>query len=517
MKTRPIRKIAFIEPKSPGSHVYSKWGLPRLGTIQLGTILKEAGYEISVYLEEIGGIDFEEVFECDAVGISTITSTAPRAYEMANQIRKAGIPVFMGGPHVSFLVREALEHCDYVLRGETEETIIPFIKALESGSGMEGVRGLSRMDGELLLENEMPAQCLDLDRFPFPDFKLIKGSKRKNSDTTITPIMTSRGCPFGCNFCSVTRMFGRNYRYRSTDNVIAELKEKQHEWIFFYDDNFAAHKQHTKELLTKMIELGITPKWSAQVRIDIAKDDELMDLMVKAGCTCVYIGLESINPKTLLALNKGQTPEDMASAIDAIHKHGINIHGMFIFGSDNDDLKTIRQTVKFAKRTGLTSVQFMILVPLPGTPVFQQMEAEGRLLSRDWGYYDAHHVVFQPKNMSYLDLQKYTIKAMIKFYSLRQIFNRLNQFDIWAMVVRAYGWRMTRQMRRNSREFVANLKEQYRNAGKGLASAKHEIEFKARRTSDDLKAVFQAINWEKIKKIKDERLAEWRKKKLHAH
>lgn len=513
MLSLPIRKIVFIEPKSPGNHIYSKWGLPRLGTLQLGTILKEAGYEVKIYIEDIKGIDFDEVFDADAVGISTITSTAPRAYEMANQIRKAGIPVFMGGPHVSFLAEEALQYCDYVLKGETEETIIPFIEAVKSGRGFEAIPGLAWKDGGTLKSNPIAEHCMDLDRYPIVDLDLVTGSKKFQGDLSVTPIMTSRGCPFGCNFCSVTRMFGRRYRFRSVENVLAEIRARKPEYIFFYDDNFAANPQHTKELLRAMIAEGLTPKWSSQVRIDVAKDPELMDLMRRSNCVLVYIGLESINPKTLKALNKGQTPQEIEKAIGTINSYGINIHGMFIFGSDHDDTQTMRQTVRFAKKTELATVQFMILTPLPGTPVFEQMDAEGRLISKDWGYYDAHHVVFQPKNMSFLQLQKQTIKSMIKFYSLPQILNRLNRFDIWTMAVRAYGWRMTRKTRRNMRDFTAHLKDLYAQAGHGLSNTRHGIELKARKTSDDIKEYFCTINLDRIRKMKQNQINHWRSTK----
>ncbi|MFH1830976.1 MAG: radical SAM protein [Pseudomonadota bacterium] len=514
MTERPIRKIVFIEPKSPGSHIYSKWGLPRLGILMLGAILKKAGYEVKVFLEEIKGIDFDDVFDADLVGISSITSTAPRAYEMANLIRKAGIPVFMGGPHVSFLAEEALEHCDFVMCGEAEDVIIAFVKALESGKGFDDICGLAYKIENKIHKNKIAPHNCDLDRYPFPDFSLISGSKKFKGDLSITPIMTSRGCPFGCNFCSVTAMFGRRYRFRSVENVMAELRQKKPEWVFFYDDNFAANPKHTKELLQQMIDEHITPKWSAQVRIDVAKDLELLRLMKRAGCTYVYIGLESINRKTLEELNKGQTPEDIEKAIKIIHSFGINIHGMFIFGADNDDPKTIRATVKFAKKNEIASVQFMILTPLPGTHVFKMMAEEGRLLSRDWGYYDAHHVVFEPKGMSVLQLQKLTFKAMMKFYSFPQILSRLNRFDIWTMIIRAHGWRMTRKSRANMRGFVKQLKELYRQAGCGINSARHGIQLQARRTSDDIKEMMGRINIERIRKIKEERVKQWRATKI---
>lgn len=504
--TIPIKKIVFIEPKSPGFHVYSKWGLPRLGTIVLGTMLKSLGYEVKVFVEDIKGINFEDVFDADAVGISTITSTAPRAYDIANVIRKEGIPVFMGGAHVTFMADEALEHCDYVLRGEAEETILPFIQALEKGEGFENILGLSyrKKDGSII-HNEKAVQCMDLDKYPSPDFSLIHGNDKRNNDQSVTPIMMSRGCPFGCNFCSVTRMFGRNYRFRSVDSVIGELKKLNPSWTFFYDDNFAANRQHTKELLREIINQGIKTKWMAQVRIDIAKDPELLKLMQDSGCCYVYIGLESINPATLESMNKNQTVEQIEEAIRAIHKYGIRIHGMFIFGADQDDISTIRSTVKFAKKLKIESVQFMMLTPLPGTPVFQNMEEEGRLISRDWSYYDAHHVVFQPKKMNFWELQKETFKAMLRFYSWGQILGRFFKFDLWTMFIRTYGRRFVRKAKRSSKDFQKQLKKMYKQTGGSMHDAGVAIQLRARKTSDDIKESLKGINFDRIRRLKAER------------
>ncbi|MBN1283100.1 MAG: B12-binding domain-containing radical SAM protein [Proteobacteria bacterium] len=510
MSGLPIRKIVFIEPCAPGAHIYKKWGLPRMGTLILATILRDAGFEVKVFFEDIKGIDYDDVFDADLVGISTITSTAPRAYEMANIVRKAGIPVVMGGPHVSFLVEEALEHCDFVMRGEAEETIIPFIRALETGEGFESIPGLSWRYGNRIRSNDLPERCQDLDRYPFPDFDLVGGSKKFKGDLSITPIIMSRGCPFGCNFCSVTAMFGRRYRFRSVGNVMEELRQRKPSWVFFYDDNFVANPSHTKELLRAMIAEGISMKWSAQVRIDVARDPELLGLMKRAGCTIVYIGLESINARTLEALNKGQTPEEMEKAIRIINSYGINIHGMFIFGADHDDPATLRETVKFAKRNGLASVQFMILVPLPGTQVFNNLAAEGRLISRDWAYYDAHHVVFTPKGMSVLQLQTLTIKSMVRFYSFRQVVSKLLRLDMWGVVMRMYGWRMTRKSRANMRGFIKHLREAYAQAGTDITNARNEIHLKARKTTDDLKDLVNRVNLDRIREIKQERLRRWR-------
>ncbi len=490
MPTNRIKKIIFIEPKSPGYHIYSKWALPRLGTLILGTILKNHGYDVKIFIEEIKGININEIFEADAVGISTITPTAPRAYEMARQIKKLGIPVFMGGPHVTFMPAEALKYCDYVLRGETEETINDFIKFLEDGKNVEKIKGLSYKIGHHVVHNEVPPHCLDLDNFPIPDFTLIHGYEKSKAMKAITPIMTSRGCPFGCNFCSVTQMFGRRYRFRSCESVIEELKIRQPEWVFFYDDNFTANRERTKTLLTKMIERKITPPWSAQVRVDIAKDKELMELMQKSNCAQVYIGFESINPKTLEFFNKNQSLDEIKNAIRIIHQYKIKIHGMFITGAEHDDIHTIRETVKFAKKMKIESVQFVMLTPLPGTTVFKELDAEGRLISYDWSYYDGHHVVFKPKKMSFLDLQTETLRAMLKFYSFPQILKALNQFDLWTMVIRAYGRWFLRKWKINNIDFIEHLKHIYKQAGKEIHSAGQKTQLRASKTAEDIKEAF---------------------------
>lgn len=495
MEPKPIKNIVFIEPRSPDFHVYSRWGLPRLGIIVLGTILKNRGYNVQVFVEDIKGINFADVLKADAVGISTITSTAPRAYEIADILRKENIPVFMGGTHVTFMPNEALKHCNFVLRGEAEDTIIPFIEALSKEADFDKVRGLSyRSEDNQIIHNQAADKCLCLDKYPSPDLSLIHGNTLKKTDRSITPIMTSRGCPFGCTFCSVTRMFGRQYRFRSVENVISELERLKPKRVFFYDDNFAANRKHTKELLNEITLRGINIEWFAQVRIDIAKDPELLELMRQSRCRCLYIGLESINSLTLKALNKNQTVEEIEDAIKIIHSYGIKIHGMFIFGTDEDDISTIRKTVKFAKKLKIESVQFLVLTPLPGTPVFEKLDEEGRLISKDWSYYDAHHVVFRPRNMNFWELQKETIKAMVRFYSIGQILRGVLKFDLWTIVIRSYGRRLVHKSKRASRDFSSQLKNLCKQAGSSMHNRGIQIQLKARKKSDDLLKSIKKIN-----------------------
>ncbi len=482
-----MKKIIFIESRPPDYHVFSRMALPRLGTVLLGTILKKHGYEVKCYVETIQEIDLADLLTADLVGLSTITSTSRRAYDLADLLRTAGIPVFIGGPHVTFMTEEALEHCDYVLRGEADDVIVDFVRALEAGKGFESITGLSYRSGGRVIHNKETPLCKDINTLPAPDFSLIRGVEGQGiKKFSITPVMTSRGCPFDCSFCSVTAMFGQKYRFRAKELVIDELRAHMADgckWVFFYDDNFVAHKKRTKELLHDMIQAGITPHWTAQVRADVAKDQELMELMQRSKCHTVYIGFESINPATLKAYNKKQSLDDIEVCIKLLHKKGIRIHGMFVFGSDEDTTDTMEETVRFAKKNDLESVQFMILTPLPGTKTYRDLESEGRILSKDWSLYDAHHLVFQPKRMSYYELQAGTIDAVRRFYSVGQIAKRAVRLDLFNVALKTYGRSVTKKWIEKNQYFL--------DYAKALTAAGKNIELSAKKTAEDLKEKFR--------------------------
>ncbi|MCP3677985.1 MAG: B12-binding domain-containing radical SAM protein [Deltaproteobacteria bacterium] len=487
-KGKEIKKIIFIEAKPPDFHVFSRIPLPRLGTILLGTILKQAGYEVSSYVEEFADIELDDLLTADAVGLSTLTSTTPRSYEIADQLKKHGITVFMGGPHVTYIPDEAIEHCDYVMRGEADETILDFIHALEKGEGFEAIPGLTyRQDGNVV-HNKSVSICKDLDALPAPDYTILKGIGTDVYKLEIAPIMTSRGCPYDCSFCSVTSMFGHKFRYRAKEKVLDELrlhKEAGGKFVFFYDDNFTINRKRAKALLQSMIDEELTPRWTAQVSVDVAKDLELVKLMQKSKCYTVYIGLESINPETLKAYNKKQTVEDIENCISILHQHNINVHGMFVFGSDEDTVETIHATVDFAKRNNIETVQFLILTPLPGTRMYHELDQQGRIFSKDWSLYDAHHVVYKPKNMTYHELQVETMKATKRFYSVGQIIKRAVRLQVLTTSLKAYGRHMSKTWDRRNKYFVEYTKS--------ITDAGKILDLKAKQTAEDIKDKFRQI------------------------
>ena len=398
-------------------------------------------------------IHLSEITGADLICISTTTSTAIEAYHLADFARDQGKPVIMGGAHVSFLSEEALDHCDYVCRGEADLTFMPLISCIERGELPSKIPGVSYRQGEKIIHNP-DADWVDFNSVPFPDLSLFSGLKMSTY-----PVMTSRGCPFDCTFCSVTQMFGRKYRYRETEALLEELKQYQGRQVFFVDDNFAANPRRTKELLREMIRQDIKPsRWCTQVRTDAARDDELLQLMYDSNCRMVFVGMESVNPETLKSYNKKQDVEDIEYCIERFHKLGIMVHGMFVFGADEDSLQTIEETLDFALKNRIDTVQFLILTPLPGTKTFFDLEQDGRLLTRDWNLYDAHHVVFQPQQMSPYELQKATIQAFKKFYSIPNILKNLFTTGINSVAFRALGFWMVCSWERENRWFYSFLR-----------------------------------------------------------
>lgn len=452
--------ITFVEPKAPGLHIWQKFQLPRLGALLLGTTLEHAGHDVRVMYEEGRPLDWKRLRRSDIVCISTITSTAPRAYAIADKLRASGVPVILGGVHPTYLPNEAIRHADWVLRGEADETILPLINAICRDGGFRDIPGLTWQNhaGEIV-HNDPAKPVADLDSLPIPNLRLLDAPIRTRTawtGPTIIPVQTSRGCPYDCSFCSVTGMFGRRYRFRSTESVLDELQQQdlRGKHVFFYDDNFTANPSRTKQLLQAMIDRRIRVPWSTQVHTDCARHEGLLDVMKQAGCNTLYIGLESINPNTLRAFKKAQTVEGMERAIAAIHQRGISVHGMFVFGGDDDDAHTIRQTAEWAKQQGIATVQFLILTPLPGTRTFDELETEGRLLLRDWSLYDTHHVVFRPKRMSPHELQLETFRAQGSFYSWGQIADSLVNGDAINAAVRLYAHNLNRRWIRNHRDFL---------------------------------------------------------------
>lgn len=449
----PISRIMLIEPRAPGRHVYSLVKMPRLGLPIIGTQLKKRGYEVKFIYGDLSGIKAADIIGADLVGISTTTSTCYEAYKIAGYCRQKGVPVVLGGVHASFVPQEAIQYCDYVCRGEADFSFADLVDCLNRNEAPGHIPGIYYWQDSKLIDNPWP-KYPDMNDLPPIDTEFLE-----SLGLNCYPVMTSRGCPYDCTFCSVTRMFGHNHRPRGLERALDDLIPYAGKKVFFCDDNFTARPRCSKEFLREMKRRNICPSWwGAQVRVDTARDEELLNLMRLANCRVVYVGMESINPRTLETYNKKQGVADIEHCIKTFHRYGMMVHGMFVLGSDEDDRSTVRETAEFTISSGLDTVQYLSLVPLPGTPLYEQLKNQDRLLSTDWRYYDGHHVVYRPKLMSPWELQDETMAAFERFYSPLRWGRGLSGKRNQAWTYRAAGFYLSRLYSRESRSWSQHLR-----------------------------------------------------------
>ncbi|MEI9477313.1 MAG: radical SAM protein [Deltaproteobacteria bacterium] len=359
--------------------------------------------DVQITDENVEPIDFQE--DIDLVGITGMLMHAPRAYEIASRFRQRGIPVVMGGPHASSLPLEAKEHGDAVVIGEAENVWVGLIEDLKKG----GLKPFYKAD----------TYC-SMERMPYPRLELLK----KSAYMTVNCVQTTRGCPYQCDFCHVTHFFGRTYRCRPVDEVVEEVKRLQGEFIVFIDDNIAGNRQYAKELFARLKPLK--KKWASQASITLSRDPELLKLAADSGCVSLFVGIESLSSENLKDVNKSfNRASQFEEGIKAIHDHDIMILAGLIFGLDHDDEGVFERTLRFCERNRIELPSFFLLTPLPGTPLFQRMESEGRLLHKDWGKYNGATVVFKPRLMTEETLQKGFNWVCKEGYSWGSIFKRV--------------------------------------------------------------------------------------------
>ena len=375
---------------------------PPLNLITLAGLTPEE-FEVSLTDENVGPIDFNK--EIDLVAISAMTPLAPRAYEIADRFREKGIKVVLGGMHPSALPDEAIGHADSVAIGEAEGIWLNLLSDLRAGNLQKFYRSAAKPP---------------LTKLPIPRRDLL----RKKAYFNVNTIQVTRGCPFDCDFCSVTNFFGKIHRFRPVEEILKEIETLKGNIVFFLDANIVGNPGYAKELFRRLIPYKI--KWMSQASINLAQDRELLQLCAKSGCMMMFIGFESLSQINLQEMRKpfnkvGRFKE----SIEMIHDHGIAIEGSFMFGFDNDDSSIFKKTVDFVNEVNLDAVQFSVVTPLPGTGLYQKLEREGRIIERDWSRYDFLTVVFKPRLMSEEELQNGLYFAYHQIYSYRSIFKRI--------------------------------------------------------------------------------------------
>ncbi|MCP4131298.1 MAG: B12-binding domain-containing radical SAM protein [bacterium] len=371
--------------------------------------------DVSITDENIEKIDFDR--DVDIVGISFLTLLSPRAYEIADEFRKRGVHVVLGGIHTTMFPEEALEHADTIFIGEAEDTWGTFINDFRAKKP------------EKKYEAE---QRPDLQKLVIPRWNLMK-----HKYYTVYQVQTTRGCPFDCDFCAV-RTFQGPPRSKPVEHVVREIQEtlkynKIPGWRYvqFADDNIISNKAFARKLFKALIPLNI--RWSSQISINLAQDDELLDLAQKSGCDSVLIGFESISQQSLDSINKGSVNKKdfYKEAIQKIHDHGITIFGMFILGFDGEDESMFSELAQFVKETNIAFPVFNILTPIPGTRLYDRMQEKNRIVHDQWEKYNGSHVCFQPDSMSVEALQNGYYWLLKEVYSFEAIFKRLDY--LWEM------------------------------------------------------------------------------------
>ena len=360
-------------------------------------------HEVKIIEEEAEPLNFDE--ECDLVAISCMTANAPRAYEVAKKFMTKGKTVVLGGVHPTILPDEASQYCDCVVIGEAEGVWKTLLHDFQQGK----------------LQKQYHNPEPDLDEYVPKNFSRIIQKRLFK----MVPIMTTRGCPYDCDFCCVSDLFGKKIRHIPIKNILKDIEESGAKNFMFLDDNIIGHPKYAKELFTAIKPLKI--KWVGQASLSFVKDTEMMQLAADSGCKALFFGLESVSEAQMKTMRKTfKDVDELEVALKAIKKMGILIHASMIFGFDNDTKDVFNDTVRFLIKQKISTVSFNVLTPYPGTKTYDDLKKAGRLLTDNWKYYDHNTVVFQPENMTPYELQCGKTHAREKFYKLSSVLRRLS-------------------------------------------------------------------------------------------
>ncbi len=367
--------------------------------VDLGILTAAAATPAHIDVEIVDEYVTEIPYDTDAdlIALSAKTSCAPHAYAVADKFRAAGKKVVLGGIHGSLRTDEALEHVDHVVKGEADATWPLFLALYEKGEAPR-----------VMEDGGYPP----MDAIPIPRWKTVP-----HSSFMFHQIQTTRGCPFMCRFCSVPTISGNTFRFKPIEKIIEEIAafpspgpiKKSSKPMYIVDDNFLSKVTYTKDLLKALIPLnkqGKIPGFSAETTINVALDEELLDLLRDAGCQTLIIGFESVSEATLLSMDKKVNfCLPFGEGLKRIHARGIEVMGNFIVGFDTDTLGVFEEILQFVEENHIIYPFFSILTPMPGTKLHEEFKEAGRLDHFDWSRYDTRHVVMEPKNMTRAQLQ----------------------------------------------------------------------------------------------------------------
>jgi radical SAM superfamily enzyme YgiQ (UPF0313 family) len=355
-------------------------------------------------MDEAGIACYVREQKIDLVGIGAMTRMIAKAYRMADAVRAVGVPVVMGGPHVTEMADEALgrdgglRHADAVALGEADDTWPRIVEDAACGK-LKEIYAPVDAAGKELKPSLKPYPVIPWDTIDLHQFNLVPKAATRWLQKLgegwgtfrIVPVESGRGCPYGCEFCTVTGFFGDSIRFRTNESVVNELlllkararKERGQIAVFFIDDNFAINLKRTKSLLRDIIAAGAQVNWVAQISANLLRDQELIDLIAASGGKWVFIGMESIDPANLKDVNKGfNKPEEYAAVLERLAQRNVYAITSFIFGMDNDTIGAAERTLEQVRTWPPGLPIFGLLTPLPGTPLYKRLDVAGRLTRR---------------------------------------------------------------------------------------------------------------------------------------
>jgi radical SAM superfamily enzyme YgiQ (UPF0313 family) len=407
-------RICLLSPKGPlyrhrggifrKSLRYSPLTLPTLAA----SVPPDIEHDLAIFDEGIEDIPAD--IDADIIGITVITGTANRSYELARHFRNRGITVVLGGPHVTLVPDDAAPHADAIVTGYAEDTWPQLLRDFVAGD----LKARYEQAADLSLAGRPPARR-----------DLINSNRYANTHV----FEATRGCVHRCDFCVVPFAWGRKPYQKPVQEVVDEIRSTGARRAIFVDLNLIADRDYAKELFEALIPLNL--KWAGLSTSLLARDDELLDLCARSGCAALLVGFESITHSGLKSVQKGfNSPELYKDWMEKFHAAGIAINGTFVFGIDDHTTDVFEETAQFVIDAGIDLPRFAILTPFPGTALFKRLEKEGRITTRNWELYDGQHVVFEPANMSAAELQNGNMAAWEKVYSYRSIARRLRRTPV---------------------------------------------------------------------------------------
>ncbi|NTW83264.1 MAG: radical SAM protein [Chlorobiaceae bacterium] len=407
------KKWLLVQPKSGTSMMVDSGTVSMpLNLIMVATLVGKY-FDVTFIDERLGDKIPDDFSGYDVVAITSRTLNATKAYKIGDAALAQGKTVILGGVHPTMLHDEASDHCTSVVYGEVEsiweEMAIDFMlgrmKSIYRASALKPMHEMLR-----------------------PDFSYALNSKNAKKYSALIPILATKGCPVGCNFCTTPTIYGKNYRYREMDLVLDEMRYhqerlgKQKVNFSFMDDNISFRPQYFTALLEEMAKLGV--HWNANISMNFLDKPEIAELAGRSGCDLLSIGFESLNPDTLKTLHKGSNRiGNYEKVVGNLHRNGIAIQGYFMFGFDNDTEESFQLTYDFIMKNQIEFPVFSLVTPFPGTPYFDEMKP--RIRHFDWDKYDTYHYMFEPQRMSGEKLLENFVKLQKEVYKASSIMKRM--------------------------------------------------------------------------------------------